>query len=72
MRTLRLKKTEEEEWFAKIKEINLLEITGRLVKTIILNSKNFDFELLDIEEGIFIIQIMDEFNQTTNSKIIKI
>jgi len=72
LRTLRLKKTEEEEWFAKIKEINLLEITGRLVKTIILNSKNFDFELLDIEEGIFIIQIMDEFNQTTNSKIIKI
>jgi len=59
------------EWHTKIKEIRLTDITGKIIKKINVGSKSYDFNLLGVEEGIYILQILDEFNKTTNSKIIK-
>lgn len=55
----------------KIKKIKLIEITGKLIKNMTVNSKSVDFDLLDVDEGIYILQVLDEFSKTINKKIIK-
>ncbi len=60
------------EWQSTIKEIKVLNVAGKVLKKITADSNSFDLELLDMDKGIYILQVLDVDNEVTARKIIKI
>ena len=54
----------------QIKKIELYDVTGRLLKTEIVNTNNFILNISDLEKATFILKIQTE-NNTQTIKIIK-
>ncbi len=60
------------EWQSTIKEIKVLNTAGKVLKKITADSNSFDLELLDMDKGIYILQVLDVDNEVMARKIIKI
>ncbi len=60
------------EWQSTIKEIKVLNTAGKVLKKITADSNSFDLELLDMDKGIYILQVLDVNNEVMARKIIKI
>jgi len=57
----------------QIIKINLFDLNGVLLKDVVLNRpiKEYQMDLNDIKNGIYIIQLFDNFGDTYYSKLIK-